>query len=74
VCGVVEEVAVDDVGESALEGSECFAAGVAVGDSALDEGSGVDVAAALGGDGDAMEGAVQLSVARTSQAVPLPVA
>ena len=63
VCSAVgEEVAVDDVGESSLEGAYGFRAGVAVLHPTLEELLGRRVAATLG-DGDAMDRAVQLAVA-----------
>ena len=72
VLGVGEEGAVDDVGELAFEGSDGFGFGVAVGEALFQVGLGVGVAADLG-DGDAVEGGVDLTVATPVQSEPLRV-
>ena len=62
VVGPVEEAAVEDVGEVALEGTAGFAGGLAFGDLFGEVGLGGGVVALLD-DGDAVEGGVELSVA-----------
>ena len=61
-CGVGEEGAVDDVGESAFESAEGFGSGVAVVLSSFEVGDRVGVYSSLG-DGDAVQGRVELPVA-----------
>ena len=60
--GVDEQGSIDDVGQAALEGAQCFGLRVPGGDPALDVGLGVIVAAHLR-DGDAVDGGVELAVA-----------
>jgi hypothetical protein len=72
VSGVFEHGAVDDVGESPFEGSECFFLGVAASKSPGDEGLGVGMATELG-DGDPMDGGVGLAVPSPGQSEPFPV-
>jgi hypothetical protein len=54
--------------QSALEGAECFGLGVAPGGSPFEVGGGVGVASLLG-DGDAVDGGVELPVASACQPV-----
>ena len=70
--GISEEVAVDDVGKPAFEGSKGFGASVAAGKSAFEEPARIRMATALG-DRDAMEGAIQLPVPGAGEPVALPV-
>ena len=69
----MEQVAVDEVGEASFEGSSCFAGCVAAGDPSFEVDVRVGVAGALG-DGDAVDGAVQLPVARAGEPVTCSVA
>src|SRR5690606_4565105 len=73
VC-VGEEGSVDDVGEASLEGSERFGLGLAVlGHAAFEVGLGVVVDAELG-DGDAVDGGVELTVSGAGETELLPIA
>jgi hypothetical protein len=62
------EEAVEAAGEVALEAAEGFLAGLAFGDLALEVGAGVGVMGGAG-DGDDVQGAVELAVAAAVQAV-----
>ena len=70
--GVGEECSVDDVGESAFECSDGFFVGVAVGGSPVKEAARWGVVAGLG-EGDAVDGSVELAVAGSAEAVPVGV-
>lgn len=71
--GVVEERAVDDVGEASSQSSYRFGAGVARFLASLQVGAGVRVVVGLR-DGDAVQGCVELPVASAGESVPLAVA
>jgi len=64
------EGGVDDAGELSFEAADCFAACFAFGLFAFEVGACGWVDAALG-DGDAVEGAVELAVAAAVEAVAL---
>jgi hypothetical protein len=70
--GVDDEGPVDDVGESALEGSQGFGCGVAHGGSLVSEGLGIWVVAELG-NRDAVDGGVELPVACARQSMSIGV-
>jgi hypothetical protein len=66
--GVGAQGAVDDVGEMSFEHAEGFESAVTGGSAAGEQGSGVGVAAGLG-EGDAVQGGVELSVAGAAESV-----
>ena len=68
--GIVLERGVDGAGELSFEAAEGFAVALAFGLFAFEVGAGGWVDAALG-DGDAVEGAVELAVAAAVEAVAL---
>jgi hypothetical protein len=68
VVGPGQELAVEDVGEVALEGAAGFAGRLAFGHLAGEEGFGGGVVSLLD-DGDAVKRSVELSVAAAVQAV-----
>ncbi len=65
---VLVEGSVDDVVEASFEDAHRFSAVIALGLAALEECSGAGVAAGLG-DGDAVQGGVELAVAGAGEAV-----
>src|SRR5215210_7273590 len=67
--GPGDEVAVEDVGEVALEGAASFSWCLAFADLAFEERLGLGVVALLN-DGDAVERGVELAVAAAVQAMP----
>jgi hypothetical protein len=73
VLGVGSEGSVDDVGESAFERPEGLGGGIAAGDASIAERLGVGVVSELG-DGDAVDGGVELAVACARETVSVPVA
>ncbi len=66
--GVREERSVDDVGQPSFEGSDGFFGGVAGVFAALEVGPGVGVPVGLG-EGDAVDGAVELPVPYSAEPV-----